>query len=213
MMETILEKEPNFEEKLLEISTEMDEFEGYMHAHGLRIAAIADAVGKSFNLAAHDRFFMQQAALVHDIGEVVMNRDYIKENRYLTEAERIDMQRHPVIGEQETAKRGLSRGVQLLVRWHQEWWNGDGYPDCLEGEQIPLAARILRVADSFSALTADRPRRTAMSDAEARLYLTQWAGIEFDPQVVKAFLTLEDKDKEFPPPMHAEERELGTMIL
>jgi len=193
-METILAKETNFDEKLLEMSADMDDFEGYTHAHGLRIAAIADAIGKSFNVAAHDRFFMQQAALVHEVGEVVMNRDYIKESRYLTGEERIDMQRHPVIGEQETAKRGLSRGVQLLVRWHHEWWNGSGYPDCLEGEQIPLAARILRVADSFAALTAARPRRAAMSNAEARQYLTEWAGIEFDPQVVKTFLTLDDPE-------------------
>ena len=83
-MQSISAKETNFDEKLLEISAEMDEFEGYTHAHGLRIASIADAVGKSFNLAAHVRFFMQQAALVHDIGEMVMNRDYIKESRILS---------------------------------------------------------------------------------------------------------------------------------
>jgi len=191
-MEPTLAKDTNFDEKLLEISSRMDEFEGYTHAHGLRIAAIADAIGKRFNLAAHDRFFMQQAALVHDIGELAMNREYIKQNRVLTDAERTDMQRHPVIGEQETSKRGFSRGVQLLVRWHHEWWNGGGYPDCLEGEQIPLAARILRVADSFAALRDDRPRRKSMSLAEAKEHLTVWAGLEFDPKVVKAFFSSED---------------------
>lgn len=190
-MQSTTAAESRFDEKLLEISSEMDEFEGYTHAHGLRIATIADAIGKHFNLAAHDRFFMQQAALVHDIGEVVMARDYIKESRVLTPDEFIDMQRHPVIGEQETARRGMSRGVQLLVRWHHEWWNGGGYPDALEGEQIPLAARILRVADSYAALTDNRPRRAAMKDEEARHYLTEWAGLEFDPRVVKAFLSLD----------------------
>lgn len=204
-MEPTLAKDNNFDEKLLEISSRMDEFEGYTHAHGLRIAAIADAVGKSFHLAAHDRFFMQQAALVHDIGEMVMNREYIKQNRVLTDAERMDMQRHPVIGEQETSKRGFSRGVQLLVRWHHEWWNGGGYPDCLEGEQIPLAARILRVADSFAALRDDRPRRRAMSLAEAKEHLTVWAGLEFDPKVVKAFLSSEDvKILEFEQPVQSD---------
>ncbi len=187
-MEPTLAKESDLDEKLLELSSEMDAFEGYTYAHGLRIAAIADAIGKEFNLAAHDRFFMQQAALVHDIGEMVMNRDYIKDNRMLTATERLDLQRHPVIGEQEAAKRGLSRGVQLLIRWHHEWWNGTGYPDCLEGEQIPLAARILRVADSFAALRDNRPRRKAMSVAEAKAHLIEWAGLEFDPKVVKAFL-------------------------
>ena len=183
--------ESRFDEKLLEISSEMDEFEGYTHAHGLRIATIADAIGKQFNLAAHDRFFMQQAALIHDIGEVVMNREYIKESRVLSPDEFLDMQRHPVIGEQETARRGMSRGVQLLVRWHHEWWNGSGYPDALEGEQIPLAARILRVADSYAALTDDRPRRHAMQDEEAKHYMAEWAGLEFDPRVVKAFLSID----------------------
>jgi HD-GYP domain-containing protein (c-di-GMP phosphodiesterase class II) len=162
-MQSTLARETDLDEKLLEISAQMDDFEGYSHAHGLRIAAIADAIGKSFNLAAHDRFFMQQAALVHDIGELVMDRAYIRENRDLSDEERVDMQRHPVIGEQEAARRGLPRGVQLLVRWHHEWWNGGGYPDALEGDQIPLAARILRVADSYAALTDDRPRREAMT--------------------------------------------------
>lgn len=191
-MQSSVAEETRFDEKLLELSARMDEFEGYTHAHGLRIASIADAVGKSFNLAAHDRFFMQQAALVHDIGEMVMDRPYIKANRELNEDERIDMQRHPVIGEQEAARHGLPRGVQLLIRWHHEWWNGSGYPDCLEGEQIPLAARILRVADTFAALTDHRPRRAAMSFAEAKQYLIEWAALEFDPKVVKAFVTTDD---------------------
>lgn len=186
-MEAIRATEANFDEKLLELSSAIDDFEGYTHAHGLRIAAIADSIGKYFNLAAHDRFFMQQAALLHDVGEMVMGRDYIKQNRPLSASERLDMQRHPVIGEQEASKLGYSRGVQLLIRWHHEWWNGSGYPDALEGEQIPLAARILRVADSFAALRDDRPRRRSMSVNDAKEYLIDWTGIEFDPRVVQAF--------------------------
>jgi HD-GYP domain-containing protein (c-di-GMP phosphodiesterase class II) len=120
-----------------------------------------------------------------------MNREYIKSNRILRGDERLDMQRHPVIGEQEAAKLGLSRAVQLLVRWHHEWWNGSGYPDTLRREQVPMGARILRVADSYAALTSKRPFRAAFSEAEARNYLTEWAGIEFDPKIVKAFLALE----------------------
>jgi HD-GYP domain-containing protein (c-di-GMP phosphodiesterase class II) len=181
-----------FDEKLLDLSTSIDQFEGYSHAHALSIALIADAIGKQFNLAPHDRFFMQQAALVHDIGEMVMDRDYIKAHRNLSDAERIDLQRHPVIGEQETARRGFSRGVQLLVRWHHEWWNGGGYPDAIEGAQIPLAARILRLADSFSSSTVDGPWRPAMGVANAKQFLIDWAGIEFDPEVVRAFLSVDE---------------------
>ena len=178
-----------FEEKLLDLSTRIDQFEGYMHAHGLRIAEIADNIASSLGMPFEDRFTLQQAALVHDIGEMAMNRGYIRENRILTDVERLDMQRHPVIGEQETAKRGFSRGVQLLVRWHHEWWNGEGYPDRLRGEEIPIGARILRVADAYAALTDDRPRRHARSIGEAGQYLKEYAAIEFDPAIVKLLLS------------------------
>jgi HD-GYP domain-containing protein (c-di-GMP phosphodiesterase class II) len=190
-MENLSVIKEDFEEKLLKISIVVDEFEGYAHSHAPRIAVLADALAQKFNLASHDRSSLRQAALVHDLGEVVMNRDYIKSSRMLREDERVDMQRHPVIGEQEAAKRGLNRAVQLLVRWHHEWWNGTGYPDALEHEQIPLAARILRVADTFAALTDVRPYSVPISTAEATRYLTEWSAIEFDPKVVKMFLSLE----------------------
>lgn len=190
-MDYLSENEESFDERLLKMASLTDEFEGYKHPHALRISKLSDVVAQKFNLASHDRFSLRQASLVHDIGEVVMNRDYIKANRILREDERIDMQRHPVIGEQEAAKRGLSRAVQLLIRWHHEWWNGMGYPDGLEGEQIPLAARILRLTDTYCALTDYRPFNTPLTEAEAKQYITEWAGIEFDPQVVKIFLELE----------------------
>ena len=192
MMNSFSAKEAEFEERVSKIARDADEFEGYKNAHAARLAALADALAKTFNLASHDRYSLRQAALVHDVGEAVMNRDYIKAGRKLREDERVDMQRHPIIGEQEAAKRGLSRAVQLLIRWHHEWWNGAGYPDALEREQIPLAARILRVCDTFCALTADRPYRAAFSEAEAKRYLTEWAAIEFDPKIVKTFLALEE---------------------
>jgi putative nucleotidyltransferase with HDIG domain len=177
-----------FDDKLLELSSHIDEFEGYRHAHGLRIAEISDALARKFNMAANDRFFMQQAALLHDIGELRMSRDYIRTNRPLSEVERLDMQRHPVVGEQEAAKRGFSRGVQLLIRWHHEWWNGMGYPDGLSGEEIPLAARILRVADSFAAMMEARPGRGQLTPDAAKIEIKSLAGIECDPSVVKLLL-------------------------
>jgi putative nucleotidyltransferase with HDIG domain len=195
-MESVFATEAQFEtpsdEPLVQISAAMDEFEGYAHPHGKRVAVISEAIAEKFNFASHDRYALRQAALVHDLGEMVMNREYIKANRLLRDDERIDMQRHTVIGEQEAAKRGLSRAVQLLVRWHHEWWNGTSYPDALEREQIPLAARILRVADTFAALTDSRPYSVAISASEAKRYLVEWSGIEFDPKVVKAFLSLEN---------------------
>jgi HD-GYP domain-containing protein (c-di-GMP phosphodiesterase class II) len=186
-----MNQELKLDKELIRLSEAIDKFEGYRHAHAHRIAVLTEAVARRFGLASHDRQALQQAALVHDIGEMAMNRSYINREGLLTSEERIDLQRHPVIGEQETAKRGLPRAVQLLVRWHHEWWNGTGYPDGLEHEQIPLAARILRICDTYAAMTDSRPYSMAIPAAEAKRYLAEWAGIEFDPKIVKTFLLLE----------------------
>ena len=178
-------------EVFVELASVSDHFEGYLNPHALRVAKLSDEVAKLFKLARQDRSSLRMAALAHDMGEVAMERDYIKRAGPLSAEERLDLARHPLIGEREAARSGADRGAQLLVRWHQEWWNGSGYPDALQREQIPLAARILRVADSYAALTDGRPFRPALSEEEARKHLTEWAGLEFDPRVVQAFLSLE----------------------
>ncbi len=178
-------------EAFLELAKTTDRFERYETPHAQRIAAIADDIAIVFHLARHDRGSLQAAALLHDLGEVAMERDYIQAARPLTFEERLDLVRHPVIGEREASRAGADRAAQLLVRWHHEWWNGAGYPDALRREEIPLAARILRVADSYVALTEARPFRPALSDDEARRELADGAGIEFDPAVVNVLLSLE----------------------
>lgn len=180
------------DEKLYELARRIDEFEGYANPHAERVTRLAVAVAESFDVSGADLLALRQAALIHDLGEMSMNREYIRADRQLTDDERADLQRHPVIGEQEAAKLELSRAVQQIVRWHHESWNGAGYPDTLSREQIPLPARILRVADTYAALTDKRPFRPALSEAEAQKYLIEWAGIVFDPRVVKAFLSLKD---------------------
>jgi HD-GYP domain-containing protein (c-di-GMP phosphodiesterase class II) len=189
-MSTLAENERVAGESFMRLAMSADEFEGYAHPHAARIASLSDALAKSFQMAQQDRSSLRLAALAHDLGEATMERDYIKRAGPLTEDERLDLARHPVIGEQETARAGADRGTQLLVRWHQEWWNGSGYPDALQREQIPLAARILRVADAYASLTDARPYRPARTVEEARKHLMEWAGLEFDPRVVRAFLAL-----------------------
>ncbi|HWN09938.1 MAG TPA: HD domain-containing phosphohydrolase [Pyrinomonadaceae bacterium] len=179
-------------EAYLQLAEAADRFEQYANPHAVRIAAIADALGEAFQMAPQDRKSLRIAARMHDLGEVAMEREYIKRAGSLTDEERTDLERHPVISEQEAARASADRDVQLLVRWHHEWWNGGGYPDALRQNEIPLAARILRVADSYSALTDDRPFRPAMREEKAREILIERAGIEFDPAVVTAFLALDD---------------------
>jgi len=184
------ENERTAGEAFMRLAGAADDFEGYTNPHAARIAKLADAVARQFHMAQQDRASLKLAALAHDLGEVAMERDYIKRKGALTEDERLDLARHPVIGEQETARAGADRGAQLLVRWHHEWWNGSGYPDALSREQIPPGARILRVADAYAALTDARPFRPAYTEEEARRHLTEWAGLEFDPRIVRAFLSL-----------------------
>jgi putative nucleotidyltransferase with HDIG domain len=178
-------------EAFLRLSAAVDEFEAYAHPHAARVARLADALAERFRLSRADRSSIVFAALLHDIGEMTMRRDYVRRPGPLNEEERLDLARHPVIGEQEAARSGADRAVQLLVRWHHEWFGGGGYPDALRGEQIPLGARILRVADTYAALTDARPWRPAGTEAEARKHLGLWAGIEFDPSGVRAIHALE----------------------
>jgi HD-GYP domain-containing protein (c-di-GMP phosphodiesterase class II) len=174
-----------------DLAADADQFEQYTNPHAPRVAAIAEEIGRSFSLGSRDRFSLRVAALAHDLGEAAMARDYIQRHGPLSDDERIDLARHPVLGERAAAEAGADRGAQLLVRWHHEWWNGGGYPDGLRFEQIPLGARILRVADAYAALTDKRPFRPALSEKQAREHLLEWIGLEFDPGVVKALLSLE----------------------
>src|SRR4029453_13527997 len=178
-------------EAFMQLSNTSDRFERYDNAHASRIAIIADEIAKLFHLARHDRGSLRVACLLHDLGEVAMERDYIQRSGPLTDEDRIDLARHPVIGEREASRVGADRAAQLLVRWHHEWGNGGGYPDALRREEIPFAARVLRVADSYAALTDARPFRPALTIEEARKDISIRAGIEFDPAVVNAFLSLE----------------------
>jgi len=177
-------------EAFVELARTTDRFERYEIPHAQRIASIADEIALAFHLGRRDRGSLQAAALLHDVGEVAMEREYIQAARPLTTAERLDLARHPVIGEREASRVGADRVAQLLVRWHHEWWNGAGYPDALRREEIPLSARILRVADAYVALTNARPFRDALTEDTARRELADGAGIEFDPAVVRMLLVL-----------------------
>ena len=188
-------KDQEAREAYLQLAAAADGFERYANPHAARIAAIADNIADLFHMAPQDRRSLRRAAYMHDLGEVAMERDYIQRAGALTDEERLDLARHPVIGEQEAARASADRAVQLLVRWHHEWWNGSGYPDALRQNEIPLAARILRVADSYAALTDARPYRRAMTEDDAKQQIIELAAIEFDPAVVTALLSLQNVEE------------------
>ncbi len=177
-------------ERLLKLAAETDRVEGYREPHATEIARWAEQLGQRLGLHGVDLSALKFAALAHDLGERSMKRDYLLRPGSLTWEEQLDLWRHPIIGEQAAAELKLPRLTQLLIRWHHEWWNGQGYPDGLAGTAIPLGARILRVVDTYCALLANRPHRNNLEAPVVEQFIADQAGVETDPQVVKEFLAL-----------------------
>ncbi len=186
---TFTEAERPLGNSLSKLAVETDRIEGYNEPHAIVIARLSEKLGAMMGMHGSDLTSLKFAALAHDLGERQTKRNYLLRPDALTWEERLDLWRHPILGEQAAAELRLPRHAQLLIRWHQEWWNGQGYPDGLAGEAIPLGARILRAVDSYHALTCKRPYRDAYDPQEAEQMLADLAGLEFDPLVVKYLLT------------------------
>ena len=178
------------EEIINRLAARIDSFENYIQPHAHLMADLATHLSRRLGLAQPDINAITEAALLHDIGLYAMTPGYHATPGPLTFEERMDLWRHPIIGEQQMAKRDGMRHAQLLVRWHHEWWNGSGYPDMLAFEDIPIGARILRAVELFSALISDRPYRAALNRDQAIETLKASAGIECDPYIIKALAAL-----------------------
>jgi hypothetical protein len=184
--------------RLLKLVAEIDRVEGYSEPHAVPLTRLAVELGARAGLHGSDLTSLKYAALAHDVGERALKREYLLSSRKLTSEERLDLVRHSILGEQAAAQFRLPRASQLYIRWHHEWWNGYGYPDGLAGEQIPLGARVLRVADTYCALISDRPHRLRHDPESAEAIMADLAGLECDPGVVKLLLELlkEERSRE-----------------
>ena len=178
------------EETINKLADRIDIYEKYVSSHSRLMAELASRLARRLGLTPQDTSAIEEAALLHDIGLYAMGPPYHSSPNPLSFEERMDLWRHPVVGEQQMAKREATRHAQLLVRWHHEWWNGTGYPDTLAFEDIPVGARVLRAVELYCALISDRPYRAALGAAEALESLKKSAGIECDPSVVEALVAL-----------------------
>ncbi len=170
---------------LAQVLDERDEATAH---HSDQVAQYAQMIARAMHLSATEVDTIVQAAWLHDIGKVGMRNDILYKQTALTSQEREVARHHATIGS-ELLKQfpSFSQGA-VLVKHHHEWWNGEGYPDRLKGEEIPLGARILAVADAFQAMTDVRPYRRQMTEDAALDELRRNAGIQFDPKVVEVFL-------------------------
>jgi len=178
------------EEAITRLADRIDNFKNYSGPHSRLMADLATHLARRLGLTQSDIHAVAEAAFLHDIGLHTMTPAYQAAPGPLSFEERMDLWRHPIIGEQQMAKRDAMRHAQLLVRWHHEWWNGTGYPDQLSFEDIPIGARLLRAVELYSALIADRPYRAALSHEQAIDTLKASAGVECDPYLVKALVAL-----------------------
>lgn len=156
--------------------------------HSEHVSDIAVEIGQAMDLGETALEQLEWAGLLHDIGKIGIRDAVLLKPEKLTREERILMNEHPAKGEEILKDVDQLAAERPLIRHHHEWYNGSGYPDRLIGEEIPLLARVLHVADAFEAMTASRPYRPIpLTSAEALEELQRYAGIQFDPQVVEAF--------------------------
>jgi putative nucleotidyltransferase with HDIG domain len=156
--------------------------------HSDHVSGIAVEIGQVMSLSEPEIEQLEWAGLLHDIGKIGIRDAVLLKPERLTREERMLMNEHPAKGEEILRDVDQLAKVRPLIRHHHEWYNGSGYPDRLIGEEIPLLARVLHVADAFEAMTASRLYRPVpLSPAEALAELQRYAGIQFDPLVVDAF--------------------------
>ncbi len=164
----------------------VDARDTYTGSHSERVGELAARVARRLGLEESQIELTRLAASLHDLGKLAIPEEILRKPSALNESERLVLQRHPQIG----FRMLESLGVEPVAEWvlhHHERWDGDGYPDRLRGEEIPLGARIIFVADAYDAMTSERVYRKPLLPGDALEELEQCSGSQFDPAIVDAF--------------------------
>jgi putative nucleotidyltransferase with HDIG domain len=183
-----IDQEREVRQVLLAFANSIQERDIVTYEHSRRVAMYAQRLARYLGWNRRDARDLALAALVHDI---------LLKSAALSDEERRTMERHPVIGARILIGCDVHPFYVETVLYHHEAWDGHGYPTGLKGEEIPLSARILTVADVFDVLTSQRPYKAPLSLDAARERLLLGSGASFDPQIVRAFLQLLDLRPDF----------------
>jgi hypothetical protein len=178
-------------EQLVLLSTAIGAHDRRTRGHSERVRLYAELLGEELHLTDDERHRLQWAALIHDMGKITVPPEILNKKGKPNDAEWAILQSHPARGEELVAPVGEWLGEWIhAVGGHHERWDGTGYPRKLAGADIPRAAAIVAVADSFEVMTAVRSYKSAMPLADARAELTRCSGTHFSPDMVRAFLNI-----------------------
>jgi HD-GYP domain-containing protein (c-di-GMP phosphodiesterase class II) len=162
----------------------------YTGGHSKRVEDLARTMGNKMTLPEREMRSLLLAASLHDIAKIAIPDRIFKKEGPLDPQERTEIQLHPLRAVELLRFLDFMEDALPIIEHHHEWYNGDGYPSGLSGENIPLGARILAVVDTFDAMTSDRPYRAALSSQEAVGELRQLAGVQWDPEIVESFISV-----------------------
>jgi putative nucleotidyltransferase with HDIG domain len=177
-------------ETVLALANAVNARDEYTGDHSKRLAPLAEATARRLGCSDDELEDIRWGAMLHDIGKIAVPDPILLKPGPLTEAEWAIVRRHPEQGEAIVRTVDALRRTATLIRHHQERFDGKGYPDALDGDRIPLGARILAVVDAYSAIRDRRPYKNPRTHNEAVAELRRCKGTQFDPRVVDTFLSV-----------------------
>lgn len=178
-------------EVVTSLATAIDAKDEYTKDHSSSVSRYSVALARAINMPEKEVERIKLGALLHDIGKIGIPEDVLTKPDRLTDSEFKIIQQHPTIGVEKILEPNpLLHDLIPIVKYHHEQWNGKGYPCQLKGEEIPLAARIVAIADTYHALISDRPYRKGMSFEKACAILEEGAGIQWDKELVRQFVAI-----------------------
>jgi putative nucleotidyltransferase with HDIG domain len=172
------------------LSIALDYRDNETEGHSQRVVKYSLEIGKVLGLHRHDMVILARGTLLHDIGKIGVPDSVLWKPGKLTEEEWIEMRKHVEYGYRMLKHIPFLQDAALIVLHHQERYDGTGYPQNLKGEDIVIGARIFAIADTYDAMTTDRPYRKALTDQDAREEIVRCRGTQFDTDVVEAFFKI-----------------------
>lgn len=194
-MKHLNEQLDNAENIILSLANAIEAKDPYTEGHTERVGNYCLLLGEALKLEETDLWALKMGGILHDIGKIGISDTILNKKGKLTPQEDEQMRLHPVIGHKIIKPLRSFHQVLPIVRYHHEQFDGNGYPDGLKKEEIPLIARITTVADVYDAITTDRPYRQALPSNGIRESMLKMAGTHLDPELVKIFLELTDSKK------------------